>query len=606
MRQTRLVQGVVSGVLAAILGVLPAGCGPSGNSNVPPGHGDGGTGDGGQQDVGPLPHELIQIVVSPTNTILEVDLSTAASQAFTAQGQYRDGVNEDLTAQVTWSHTNQDLGSFNGATLEIPGMAQAGAWTTVIEARKGTLKGIAQLTVVAYRKTGNQTDFFFVLPYNDPAGNQNKPLEFHTDVRSLDVFFAMDVTGSMGEEIANLQSSLNDIVTDIRTQIPSTWFGVGALADFPINAPGSVMPYGSVNSAECTGATGVTDQPFKLILAMSDNVTSVQTAVGLLAKNGVPIWCGRDWPESQIEALYQVATGEGLTGPAPTNVAASNVGIGGVQYRAGSMPVVIPITDSYFHDPTSTASCTIGDGTYSWSAAYLAPVLGVAHTRQQAKDKLAEICAKVVGVASIENGIGTCSGLGDEEDFARTTGAMVPPTVWDVGTRPAGCAAGQCCTDISGAGRAPDGDGLCPLVFKINANGSGLGDSIVTGLQMLTRYAKFDVKTETVGNAQGDNGEPIPTGYTTASFIKQIQPTSATAPTPPPTLPVPVIVGSEFHDVYPGSVVSFAVYAFNDFLPQTEQPQFFRAVIKVLAGGCTELDEREVLILVPPKDIVLG
>ena len=601
MRQTRLVQGVVAGVLAAILGVLPAGCGPSGNSNVPPGHGDGGTGDGGgQQDVGPLPHELIQIVVSPTNTILEVDLSTAASQAFTAQGQYRDGVNEDLTAQVTWSHTNQDLGSFNGATLEIPGMAQAGAWTTVIEARKGTLKGIAQLTVVAYRKTGDQTDFFFVLPYNDPAGNQNKPLDFHTNVQSLDVFFAMDVTGSMGGEIANLQSSLNSIVTQIRTQIPSTWFGVGAFADFPI------LPYGSVTSSDCAGATGVTDQPFKLILAMSDNATNqVQTAVGLLASGGVPIWCGRDWPESQIEALYQVATGDGLTGPSPTNVAVSHTGVGGVQYRKGSMPVVVPITDSYFHDPQSAATCMIEDGSWSWSAAYAQPVLQVAHTRQQAKDKLAAICAKVVGVASMEPGVGACSPLADEEDFATTTGARVPPVAWD-GARPAGCNAGQCCTEISGAGRAPDGEGLCPLVFKINANGTGLGDSIVTGLKMLTRYAKFDVKTETVGNAQGDGGEPIPTGYTTASFIKEIKPASATAPTPPPDLPEPVIVGLEFHDVYPGSVVSFTVSAFNDFLPQTEQPQFFRAIIKVLAGGCTELDEREVLILVPPKDIILG
>jgi hypothetical protein len=597
MTLSRVVQPVVAVVLAAALGALPAGCGPAGNSNIPPG--DGGHGDGGGgQDVGPLPHELSTIVVEPTNTILEVDLNTATSQAFTAKGQYRDGTVEDITSQVTWSHTNAALGDFNGATLEIPGSASAGAWTTIVEARKGTLKGVAQLTVVAYRKTGNQTDFFFVLPYQDSAGNQNKPLDFHTNVQSLDVFFAMDVTGSMGGEIANLQTSVNSIVTEIRNQIPSTWFGVGAMADFPID------PYGSVNSGDCSGATGGTDQPFKLILAMSDNAANqVQTAVGLLATGGSPMWCGADWPESQIEALYQVATGDGLTGPAPTNVAVSHTGIGGVQYRHGSMPVVIPISDSIFHDPGNTGSCTTDYS--SLPVNYAAPVLGVAHTRQQAKDKLNAICAKVVGVASIEAGIGTCSGLADEEDFAKTTGARVPPLAWD-GARPTGCNAGQCCTEIAGAGRAADGDGLCPLVFKINSDGTGLGTSIVTGLKMLTRYGKFDVKTEKVGNAAGDNGEPIPSPFTTADFIKQIQPTSSTAPTPPPTLPAPVIVGVEFHDVYPGSVVSFAVYAYNDFLQQTDQPQFFRAVIKVLAGGCTDLDQREVLILVPPKDIILG
>jgi hypothetical protein len=387
---------------------------------------------------------------------------------------------------------------------------------------------------------------------------------------------------------------------------------VGAYADFPILGSGQTYPYGATNAAtECgRGGNPEPDQPFKLFLAMSDNATNqVQTALGRLSNGPTsPIWCGDDTPESMIEALYQVATGDGLVGPSPTFVPPDHNGIGGVEYRHGSMPVVIPITDSISHDPTSTATCT--DGYTTNPIGYAAPVLGVAHTRQQSKDALNAICAKSVGIASMQS-LGACTALADLEDFARATGAMVPPTVWGaVGTRPGSCAITQCCTGISGAGRAPDGDGQCPLVFEINPDGSGLelavNNPIVIGLKMLTRYAKFNVKTETVGNAAGDNGEPIPSPFTTASFIKQIQPASSTAPTPPPTLPAPVIVGSEFHEVYPGSVVSFTVYAYNDFLPQTEQPQFFRAVIKVLAGGCTDLDQREVLILVPPKDIILG
>jgi hypothetical protein len=47
------------------------------------------------------------------------------------------------------------------------------------------------------------------------------------------------------------------------------------------------------------------------------------------------------------------------------------------------------------------------------------------------------------------------------------------------------------------------------------------------------------------------------------------------------------------------------VRAFNDFVPQTADAQIFRAVIRVVAGGCTDLDQREVLILVPPAPIVL-
>jgi len=587
-----------------ILWVLSAGaaCGPSGS--VLPGDGDGGIPrtDGARTDGAPPgPHELAFIVIDPLNAILELDLGSGGSITYTARGQYKDGTSEDLTGQVVWSHTNEPLGAFTGNTLNIEPQSTVGAWLTTVEARVGVLKGIAQLTVVSYRKTGNQTDFFFVLPHTqDPSQTQEKPLDFHTNIRSLDVFFLMDTTGSMYGEISNLQTSLNTIISQIQAEIPDTWFGAGHYEDFP-DSP--TFQYGAAHGYDCNrGGRAEPDQPFELFQPVTANAAAVQTAVNRMA-NGVnqPIGCGADTPESLIEALYQTATGEGLSGPPLTSVAANHNGVGGVEYRKGSMPVVVPVTDSMSHAPGENRICQVTGE----SSAYAGAVAQVAHTRQQTKDALSSICAKVVGIASIEPAIATCTGLEDEEDFARATGAKVPPTVWD-GARPAGCGDGQCCTGIGGAGRAPDADGLCPLVFMINANGTGLGTSVITGLKMLTRYAKFDVKTEIVGNPQGDNGEPLPTGYTTAAFIKEIVPVDSTPPPPPPTLPKAVIVGNEFNDVYPGSVVSFTVRALNDFVPQTEQPQFFRAVIKVLAGGCTDLDQREVLILVPPKDITIG
>ena len=61
---------------------------------------------------------------------------------------------------------------------------------------------------------------------------------------------------------------------------------------------------------------------------------------------------------------------------------------------------------------------------------------------------------------------------------------MVPPSHGGAaaGARPAGCNVGQCCTGRGGAGEAPDGSGLCPLVFKIPNNGTGLGNQIVSGI----------------------------------------------------------------------------------------------------------------------------
>jgi hypothetical protein len=545
-----------------------------------------------------LPHTLSAIMVTPTNTILEVDLNSPTSQAFMATGHYLDGVNEDLTDQVTWQAQNPAVGSFAAASLEIPGFAAAGAEVSLITATLGQIAGEAQITVVAYRQTGTQTDFFFILPYEDPAGNVDKPLDFSTDVPALDAFFLMDTTGSMFGEITNLQNALTGtVIPGIQAQIPNAEFGAGAYEDFPVDT------YGNLLGSDCgRGGLPIPDQPFKLFQTITSNLTDVQTGVGNFSTATGPIGCGNDWPEAAIEGMYQVATGTGLTGPGATNVPANSVGIGGVGFRVGTMPVVIPITDAMSHALGENTICT---STFE-SVNYTGTVAGVAHTRQQTKDVLNDICAKVVGIASIETSLATvCTGQADLEDFSTATGARVPPEAWDVGTRPAGCATGQCCTDFNGTGRVPDVDGLCPLVFRVDSDGSGLGNHIVTGIQMLTRFATFDVTTERDGETQSTAGAPLPTGTTTADFIQSITPIGFQLPPPPPNLPDPTFDAVSFQGVTPGTVVSFDVSAYNDFVPQTNEAQIFRAVIRVLAGGCTDLDQRTVFILVPPNPVVV-
>jgi hypothetical protein len=556
--------------------------------------------DATQSDVLPQsdgPPQLVTITVAPLNQLLQVDVNTPTTQAFTAHGYWNDLTDRDITNDVTWASSNAVLGTFTGATLHIPGFGSATAEVTTITADLGGVQGKAQLTVVAYRMTGSSTDFFFILPYNDAAGNQTKPLDFHTAVKSLDVFFAMDTTGSMWGEINNLQTALNSIITQIQAQIPDTQFGAGHFEDFP-DSPSFV--YGAQHGSDCgRGGRSYADQPFELFQAVTSNATAVQAAVNLMS-NGyqAPIGCGNDLPEAAMEALYQVATGEGLTAPAVTHVLANHNGVGGVAYRFGTMPVVIPITDAVFHAPGESGVCS----DTAEPVAYGSPVAGYAHTRTQTKNALNAICAKVVGIAALYSGENSsCQPLNDEEDFAHATGAVVPPAAWDVGTRPTGCASNQCCTAANGAGRATDSNGQCPLVFEINTDGTGLGTSVVTGLQMLTKYAAFTVTSALEGFTSGVNGEVVPSGHTTSDFIKQVTPAGFTLPPPPPTLPNPTYDSTTFYNVTPGTIVEFNVVAFNDFVPQTTQPQLFRATIKVLAGGCTDLDQRDVFVLVPPR-----
>lgn len=571
--------------------VVMVACGPRVLTNE-----DGG---GGDDDAPVGPHTLSAVEITPTNSIIELDLDTPGSQAFTVTARYSDGVSEDITGSVTLTVANPAVGTMTGATLAIPGFATTGVQTSRIRADYEGLAGEAQITVVAYRKTGAMQDFFFVLPYQDTAGQMAKPLDFGTAVPALDVMFMMDTTGSMIGEINNLQTSLSGtIIPGIQQQVANSQFGVSSFEDFPIT------PHGQLQGELCWETLAKNDQPLNLFQVITNNVSAVQTAVGKLkTPGGNPIGCGGDWPEAAMEGLYQVATGQGLSTPSPTNVPPHTGGVGGVSFRPGTMPVVVTITDAMFHAPGENTVCP--DNT-AVTTAYNAAVTAVAHTRAQTKTALNNICARAVGVASIESGLSlTCTGQPDLEDFATATGARVPPVAWDIAARPAGCAAGQCCTGINGIGRAPDGDGLCPLVFRVSSDGTGLGTSIVTGIRMLTRFATFDVTSERDGVTTSIDGTPLPTPHTTADFIKQVTPTGYTLPPAPPVVPAPTFDTTTFRRVTPGTGVQFDVRAFNDFVPQTADAQIFRAVIRVVAGGCTDLDQREVLILVPPAPIVL-
>jgi len=551
--------------------VLLSACGPNKNpEGIDAGDGDGDAGNPG--------HILQRLVVTPTNPIVELDLDTAGSQVFTVMAEYADHDNFEVTDQVAWDVANPAVGTMAAGTLSIPSFAAVSAETSLITATWKGYEGQAQITVVAYRRTGPQQDFFFVLPYQDVTGNMTKPLDFSTDIPSLDVFFLMDATGSMSGPINNLKASLTStVIPQVQAQVADTQFGAGDFRDFPLS------PYGSSG-----------DQPFVLRQAITSNAAAAQAGVNVMSASG-----GNDGPESGLEALYQVATGNGLSGPSPTSVPANHNGVGGVEFRAGTMPVIVHMTDITTHTKGETNVYCYGDTEYA------DPVASAAHTRTEVKTALDAICARVVGVPTVASTPDSCDGRGYLTDLATYTGARVPPAAWDVGVRPSGCGATQCCTGQLGAGLAPDVDGLCPLVFWVSSSGTGMGDQIITGLKMLTRFATFDATSERVGNTTDIDGNPLPNGHTTADFITAVTPNSATVPAAPPVITPPTFDATTFYDVTPGTVVRFDVVAYNDFIEGTSEGQIFRAVIRVLAGGCTPLDERDVLILVPPNPIVV-
>lgn len=388
-------------------------------------------------------------------------------------------------------------------------------------------------------------DFYFVLPYMDPA--QEATFDFSTSLRQADVFFSVDTTGSFGEEIAAIQASIDSlIVPGVRAVITGAAFGVGRFEDYPRD------PFGLPS-----------DRPFELLAPITDDLTVLRAAIDALP----PAAGGLDTPEAGMEALYQWATGRGVPELEIDPFAPGDVG--GAGFRTDSLPIVIHVTDARSHEPPD------------YAAAFLA-----SHDRDATVAALGAIGARVIGVRSTENADLADDPLAELIDLALATRATVPPT------------AGECGTGIDGAPRAPVATGsgdVCPLVFDVRPDGTGLGDVIVDAISELASYGTLDISARPVGESVGLRGEVLPPGATTADFVESI------TPEPPPPAGS-TIDGDVFRGVTPGSTVTFRLRAQNDFVPHGPRAQLFQLYVHVLGDGVTLLDVRNVYVIVPPDE----
>jgi hypothetical protein len=346
----------------------------------------------------------------------------------------------------------------------------------------------------------------------------------------------------------------------------------------------------------------------------STGLTAIQTAIGALAVGG-----GGDGPESAFDALYSAASGmaslncngNGSTlvpkfdpTTAPGSVTGEMTGTGGgMGFRTGSLPVFVMATDAEMHDSGDPA-----DTAYNAFKMY---------TKGHA-DALSAITAlggRFVGIASTEGGAGfspnfagtSVSGMWEPHAqmvwLAQQTNSTVPPAAFG-GT----CGAGQCCTGLNGAAEAPI-MGVCPMVYRVDSNGSGLGTSVGDAISKLVSFGGFDDGTSVVGKMTDESmpGVPLPGTHTTADFLAPVGANRGI--TPLDSMPAVGAMGgpasidmthNTFVDVQPGTQLRFTVRAYNDFVPATPEPQFYKATIQVVGDGTALLDSRDVYILVPP------
>jgi len=237
-------------------------------------------------------------------------------------------------------------------------------------------------------------DICIELPFGVP---HETTLSYVARISSADVLFLVDTTGSMGGEIRQIQTRLESvIIPGLAAEIPDIHLSVASFDDFPVGGYG-----------------GGADRPFRLFQASTPESSLAQAAVRSLSASG-----GADGPESQVEALYQSATGLGIGTWVPRQVGCAPGTRGYPCFRHGSSPIILLFTDAQFHNgPTG-------------GAAYRG-VSPRPHTYAEALGALTAIGARVLGLNS-----GGSTAWSDLSAIARDTGAIRAdgsPIVFDIG-----------------------------------------------------------------------------------------------------------------------------------------------------------------------------
>lgn len=191
--------------------------------------------------------------------------------------------------------------------------------------------------------TASEDGFYHVLPLGGPA--ELDPLDLSIRIRTADVYFLMDTTGSMDGEIETLQRDLTTgvfstgcdggIIGSIQCTIPDAWFGVGHFDDYPVE------PYGGAAEGDIV---------YGHAKDIDADVAAAQQAV-----NDLELHYGSDGPESQSQALWAMATGRGLGEYLPARTGCADGRWGYPCFREGTVPIVVLMTDAEFHNGTNTA-----------------------------------------------------------------------------------------------------------------------------------------------------------------------------------------------------------------------------------------------------------
>ena len=163
------------------------------------------------------------------------------------------------------------------------------------------------------------------------------------DIPQIDVYFLVDATPTLAEEIVVLQAEILNIVADIRLNFPDARFGLGLYREYPL--PPLAAAYSQA--------------PYHHILDLTDDEILVQMAVSTLLNDELTNTVANMTEASAAtQALYSVASGLGLGDMVPNRGSCPNAPAADVGYpcfRPDALHVVMNITDAEVFNGPRTA-----------------------------------------------------------------------------------------------------------------------------------------------------------------------------------------------------------------------------------------------------------
>ncbi len=283
--------------------------------------------------------------------------------------------------------------------------------------------------------------------------------------------------------------------------------------------------------------------------SLNRNAALTQAATGRLTANG-----GGDGPESMVPAMHALISGFGLPGYGGTATRMVNppvdcgtgpdspVPYGWGCFEPGRVPIIVLFSDAPWHNGPAMASTN-----------FYSSVPGAA-TYDQLVTELVRRGAYFVGID-----------VGGGSTFANSrTLAMVTRTLDGMGN---------------------------PIAFM--GAPSTIAANVVNAITTIAGSSRQDITTRT----DPDRMEMrLTMGHTTGDFIKAVTPARGIPPAPMGYMRHDM---TTFYDVIPSTQVVFDVDFYNDFQPGGRTATLFRATIVVLGRARSEVDRRDVFIIVP-------